>query len=214
MRNFDGIIFDIDGTLTSTNELIFGAFNHVAEMYLNKRLTSEEIIANFGPTEDVILKEWCGNNYDEGRAEYYKFYSDNHHMAGLYPGMKELLAFVKSKNILTSIYTGKGRDAALITLDKFDIRRYFDFVVTGDDVENFKPSPEGITQFVEKFNLDKERVLMIGDSPVDILASRGAGIKIASVLWDSYAIDEVLKMNTDYIFYTVDELYNFIEKNI
>jgi len=54
MKKFEGIIFDIDGTLTSTNELIFASFNHVATKYLNKKLTNEEIISLFGPPEDTI----------------------------------------------------------------------------------------------------------------------------------------------------------------
>jgi len=58
MKKFEGIIFDIDGTLTSTNELIFASFNHVASKYLNKKLTNEEIISLFGPPEDTILKGW------------------------------------------------------------------------------------------------------------------------------------------------------------
>ena len=97
---FDGFIFDIDGTLTSTNQLIFDSFNFIAKKYLNKTFTDEEIVAMFGPTEDVILKEWCRENFEEARAEYYKYYSDNHWMAKLYPGIKEVLDYLKSKNIL------------------------------------------------------------------------------------------------------------------
>jgi len=59
---FDGFIFDIDGTLTSTNQLIFDSFNFIAKKYLNRAFTDEEIVAMFGPAEDVILKEWCGEN--------------------------------------------------------------------------------------------------------------------------------------------------------
>ncbi len=63
-NNFDGFIFDIDGTLTCTNKLIFASFNHIAEKYLGRTFTDEEIHSLFGPTEDVILKEWCGERYE------------------------------------------------------------------------------------------------------------------------------------------------------
>ena len=75
-QQFEGFIFDIDGTLTSTNELIFASFNHIAKKYLNKTFTDEEIISLFGPTEDVILKEWCGDKFEEAKEDYYNFYSD------------------------------------------------------------------------------------------------------------------------------------------
>jgi pyrophosphatase PpaX len=214
MRKFDGILFDIDGTLTSTNELIFASFRHIAKMFLHKEVTDEEIISNFGPPEDVILKKWCGDDYEAGRKEYYDFYAKNHNMADLYPGIKEILALIKSKDVLLAICTGKGSDAALITLKKLDIFKYFDFVITGDDVTKYKPSPEGINKFIQKFNLDKERVLMVGDAVTDILAARSAGAEMAAVVWDSYGKEEVLKVEGVKAFHTVAELKSFIAENI
>jgi HAD superfamily hydrolase (TIGR01549 family) len=211
MEKFTGIIFDIDGTLTSTNELIFASFNHVAEKYLHKQFTDKEITKMFGPTEDVILKQWCPDNYDEARKDYYDFYEKNHSMADLYPGIIEILDILKRNNILLSIYTGKGRDASIITLQKLKIYDYFDLIITGDEVKEHKPSPEGITMFLEKFRLPKDKVLMVGDAPADIRASRTAGVKVASVIWDSYSKDEVLKLTPDYLFYSVYELKEFIK---
>ena len=214
MKKFEGIIFDIDGTLTSTNELIFASFNHVASKYLNKKLTNEEIISLFGPPEDTILKGWFNNNLSDAMEDYYRFYKDEHHMADAYPGIVEILEFIKSKKIPLGIFTGKGRKSALITLEALGMDKYFDLVVTGDDVVNHKPSGEGITKFVNEFSLTKEKVLMIGDSTGDIKAAREAGIKIASVIWDSYAKEEVLKQKSDYIFHSVNELKEFLEKNL
>ena len=82
--------------------------------------------------------------------------------------------------------------------------------MTGDDVVNHKPSSEGIFKFVNQFGLKPERVLMIGDSVSDIKASKEAGIKIASALWDSYGHDEVKSMQSDYYFNSVKELQQFL----
>lgn len=213
MKNFDGIIFDVDGTLASTNELIFSSFNFIFEKYLNKTLTPEEIVSYFGPTENQIIEKLF-EDPEKVKKDYYKFYSDNHHIVDLYAGIKEILEMCKEKNILLSIYTGKGRDAASITLKKLFIYDYFDLIITGDEVKEHKPSPEGVTLFLEKFNLNKERVLMIGDAPSDVTAAHGAGIKVASVLWDSYAKEKVLQMKSDFIFYSVEELKKFISENI
>lgn len=211
MKNlFEGFIFDIDGTLTSTNQLIFNSFNFIAKKYLNRTFTNEEIIAMFGPTEDVILQKWCGNEYEEARKDYYQYYSDHHGIAELYEGIKEILHHLKSKGYPIGIFTGKGKTASLITLKKLGVDLYFDLIVTGNDVENHKPSPEGILKFVNHFGLKPERVLMIGDSVSDVIASKEAGIKIASVLWDSYGSKEVKTMNSDYYFYTVAELREFL----
>ncbi|MGA7838372.1 MAG: HAD-IA family hydrolase [Ignavibacteriaceae bacterium] len=214
MTKFDGIIFDIDGTMTSTNELIFASFNHIMNKYLNKTLTNNEIISLFGPPEDVILEECTGENYPAARKDYYDFYADNHEMADLYPGIYEILDFIKSKNIPLAIFTGKGKEAAKITLKKLKIYDFFDLIITGDDVKEHKPSPEGILKFVGKFNLTPQRILMIGDSPSDIKAARGAEVKIASVLWDSYSKEKVIELKSDYVFHTVGELRNFLKTSL
>ncbi|MCK7522226.1 MAG: HAD family hydrolase [Ignavibacteriales bacterium] len=127
-------------------------------------------------------------------------------------GIKEIHRSSKGKNILLSIYTGKGRKAAIITLKKLAIHDYFDLIITGDDVQEHKPSAEGINKFLEQFSLRKNEVLMIGDSPADIKAANSAGVKIASVLWDSYAKEKVLQLKSDFVFHSVEELKMFLEK--
>lgn len=210
MNQFKGIIFDIDGTLTSTNDLIFASFNFITKKYLGKTFSNEEILKWFGPTEDVILRKFCGDDYEKAREEYYKFYSDNHFMADIYPGMKEILVQLKEQGVLLSIYTGKGREAAAITLKKLSIYEYFDLIITGDEVKEHKPSPEGIEIFLKKYHLSKNDVIMVGDSPSDVKAAHAAGVKVASVLWDSLAKHHVLQMNSDYVFHTVAELKKFL----
>jgi pyrophosphatase PpaX len=210
---FDGFIFDVDGTLTSTNQLIFDSFNFIAKKYLNRTFTDEEIVVMFGPTEDVILRKWCEERFEKAKEEYYKYYSDNHWKAKLYPGIKEILDYLKNRKFPLGIFTGKGREATMITLRKLEVDHYFDLIVTGDDVANHKPSAEGILKFVDHFKLKNERVLMIGDSVSDVKASKEAGIKIASALWDSYRKDKVLTLESDYYFNSVEELKNFLIKN-
>ena len=83
INSFDGFIFDIDGTLTSTNQLIFNSFNFIAKKYLDRTFSDEEIVSMFGPTEDVILKEWCGEKFEEAKIDYYEYYSKNHSIAQL-----------------------------------------------------------------------------------------------------------------------------------
>lgn len=209
---FKGIIFDVDGTLTFTNQLIFNSFNHITKKYLGKSFSDEEIISLFGPTEDVILKEICKDEYINARKDYYKYYRDNHDIAQLYDGIKDLVVDINQAGILLSIFTGKGRTSALITLDEMGITDYFDMIISGDDVKNHKPDPEGINVFLQKRNFSPAEVLMIGDAPSDIIAANDAGVDIASVVWDSYAEDEVRKLNPNNLFHSVAELRDFIFK--
>jgi HAD superfamily hydrolase (TIGR01509 family) len=210
---FKGIIFDVDGTLTFTNQLIFDSFNHITKKYLGKSYSDDEIIALFGPTEDVILKEMCKEEYESARSDYYAYYKNNHDIARLYDGIKELIIDIDKTGTLLSIFTGKGTTSALITLDEFGLTNYFDMIVSGDDVENHKPSPEGIIMFLDKHKFNPKEVLMIGDAPSDIIAANECGVEIASVVWDSYAESEVRKLNSKNLFHSVADLRKFIFNN-
>ncbi len=215
MPKFSTFIFDVDGTLAHTNKLIFASFRHVAKKYLNKEVSDEEIISLFGPTEDVILKEWMNDNYATAREDYYNFYSNQHNiLANTFQGMDGILNSIKSSNKNLAIFTGKGRESTRITLEKIGYDNYFDLIISGDDVKNHKPAPDGILKILDHYKLNDDEVLMIGDSQHDVEASQSANVKIASVIWDSYAKEEVIKMNPDYVFHDITDFKIFIEDSL
>lgn len=216
MNRITCIIFDLDGTLTSTNELIYATFNHVSEKYIRKVFTPSEITAMFGPPEEIAIERLIGNEQlDDAMDDFYTFYEKHHpRMANAYEGIREMLEFLKSRGILLAIFTGKGKRTALITLEKIGIKNFFDLVVTGSDVQNHKPSAEGIRKVMQRFGLQPEQVLMVGDAVSDVKAAHEAGVQIAAVLWDSYGKENVLKMEVDYLFHSVTELVAWLRSAI
>jgi HAD superfamily hydrolase (TIGR01549 family) len=204
----------MDGTLTQTNQLIYDSFNHIAEKYIKKRLSQQEIIALFGPPEKEAVEKMIGSErIDAAMKEYYDFYHVRHNeLASIFPGTKEILAFLRSKGVLIALFTGKGRRTTEITLEQFEISSYFDVTVTGDDVDEFKPSGDGIRKIMNKFSLHPGDVLMVGDAVADFRASRESGVAIASVLWDSYGKDEVLKLYPDFIFHEVRVFFDWLKE--
>jgi pyrophosphatase PpaX len=208
------VIFDVDGTLTETNELIFATFNYVAKKYLNRHFTPGEITAMFGPPEEVAVERLVGGERSAtAMADFFDFYRSNFRsMAKLHPGMDEVLRFLKERNLLLAVFTGKGSHSTEITLQELGILQYFDKIVTGQDVVNHKPSSEGIRKVMEHFNLSPDEVLMIGDAVADVKAAHEAGVPIAAVVWDSYAKEKVMRMEPDYLFHDVSELYGWLRQ--
>jgi pyrophosphatase PpaX len=212
MNKLKCVIFDMDGTLTQTNQLIFDSFNYIAKKYEGKKYTDAEISAMFGPPEEGALVAIVGREQiRQAMTEYLDFYSQHHNeLARLYPGILELVAALKRHGVQLAVFTGKGIETTTITMEKFGLKPYFDYVVTGSDVVNHKPSAEGIHKIMEHFGLRPEEVLMVGDSVGDVKASREAGAKIAAVLWDSYTKEKVLQMKTDYVFHNVAEFSEWL----
>lgn len=203
----------MDGTLTQTNQLIYDSFNHVAEKYINKRLTPAEIVSYFGPPEKEAVEAMIGKRHlEKAMDEYYAFYRERHNeLASLYPKVEEILQFLTLHSVAIGLFTGKGRRTTDISLEQFGIQKYFDITITGNDVDEYKPSGNGIRKIMKRFSLLPEEVLMVGDAVADVKAAREMNVDIASVLWDSYGKEEVLQLNSDYFFYTVDEFFSWIK---
>jgi pyrophosphatase PpaX len=214
MKNLKCIVFDMDGTLTQTNQLIYDSFNYIAQKYAGITYTIPEIHAMFGPPEEeALLVIVRPDQMDEVMKDYLEFYRAHHSQsARLYPGIDEILCYIKEQGKSLALFTGKGTHTARITLQEFHIDKYFDFVVTGNDVVNRKPSSEGLLKIMEHFALQPNEVLMVGDAVSDVKAAHEAGVKIAAVVWDSYAKDMVMQMKSDFVFHDVEEFHNWLKK--
>ena len=103
-----GVLFDIDGTLTRTNELIFATFNFIATKYCGRTYEPREIIALFGPPEEGALVPIVGKDrLGAAMDDLCEFYRGHHHaMASLHAGMDDVLAFLKTRGIPLGIFTG------------------------------------------------------------------------------------------------------------
>jgi HAD superfamily hydrolase (TIGR01509 family) len=206
-KRFSCIIFDLDGTLSLTNELIFASFNHIAQRYTGKVFSPSEITAMFGPPEEYAVEHIVGRErLQQAMDEFLKFYDEHHPvMARAHEGMRDILAQVKRHGVVLALFTGKGKHTTMITLKHLGLQQYFDLIVTGHDVQKHKPSSEGIQKVLKIVGLEPQEVLMVGDSVADVNAAHEAGVKIAAVLWDSYSKENILQMEVDYLFYSVAE---------
>ncbi len=209
-------IFDIDGTLTRTNELIFASFNHVAQKYLRRTFPPEEIVRLFGPPEEGALRVMFGDELVQTALDELCAYYAEHHaaMASVHPGITEILGFLRDHGVQLAVFTGKGRRTAMITLDALQLTSFFDMVVSGNDVVRHKPDPEGILKVMSAFGTLPDRTLMIGDSVGDIKASRAAGVRMATVLWDAHDRERVLQAAHDLVFDSTGEFLEWLRDRV
>jgi pyrophosphatase PpaX len=201
------VIFDVDGTLAQTNQLIFATFNHVAERHLGRSFTSKEIIGLFGPPEEGAVEKVFGQEQVPAIMEEMCTFYRAHHgdMAAAHGGIISVLDLLKRHGVRLAVFTGKGRRTARITLEELGMSSYFEHVVTGNDVRQYKPHPEGILQVLTAFDVPACETVMVGDSMSDMTAARRAGVTFAAVLWDAFDRERVLGENPDFSFFTTGE---------
>jgi pyrophosphatase PpaX len=193
------IIFDFDGTLANTLPICYYAFQSVFKEFDNRDLSTEEIKAMFGPSETGIIRDNLSNlNKEQAIEFYYEKYLENHsNLVELHAEIDDLLRYIKESGLKLGIVTGKARRSLDISLEALDMEEFFDVIITGDDVKEPKPHPEGVIKTLSLLGVQNNEAIFIGDSEADILAGVQAGVYTIGVQWlpDYQTLDFVTEPN-------------------
>ncbi|MDV6166859.1 HAD family hydrolase [Flavobacterium sp. DG1-102-2] len=215
MKNIKAVIFDLDGTLANTLPLCISAFRKSIEPLISREVSDEEIIATFGPSEEGTIMALAPNDYDKGVADYLSHYETLHEMCPApFGGVIELLELLKNKGIPTAMVTGKGRNSAVMSLERFGISKYFEVLETG--IPEGPSKPKGIQAVLNTFTgVANEEVIYVGDAPSDITACRQVGVPIIAAAWAETAEPEkLIAMHPDELFYDVPSFAKWLEAKI
>lgn len=179
------VLFDFDGTLVNTNDVIIASWQHTYKHYRGREESIEKITACFGePLLITMAREFPEVAPEESAEVYRQFQQQNAHLlVKIFPGIVDLLKALKEAGYRMGIVTSRTRESALRYMDMFGITEYFEAMVTCDDTTVHKPNPEPILLGLEKMGITKDEAIMIGDSPFDIKCANNAGVKSVMVDW-------------------------------
>lgn len=193
MKQLDTILFDLDGTLIDSNQLIIDSFKYVFKEALpDVILTDEDYQSFIGPTLWASFSKYEKNKekIDE-LVMLYRAHNNAHHDAVLaFDGALSLLKELKRRGFKIGVVSSKMRYLVLRGLEITHLMPYVDVVVGMDEVKNHKPHPESLLLAMDK--LGSKEAMYVGDHPADIIAGKRAGIKTCGVSysWHDTLIDE------------------------
>lgn len=179
------ILFDLDGTLIDTYHLYLESYRRALEPHLGRAPTDAEIIARRPSSERRFLAEWIGEeNANDSHATMREHYAALHGALGegVYPGVPEMLAALRSAGYRLGIVTGKGRATWEVSRSLL-YQGEWEVVITDDDVRAPKPDPEGILLALSQMGAEPRDAVYVGDSLGDLDAGRRAGTRVAAALW-------------------------------
>ena len=202
------LLLDLDGTIADTIPLIFEAFRHAVAPWVDRPPTDAEIEATFGPPERGCLALMVpAAALDEAEEEFHQYYEPRvADRVAIFEGMAGVIDHARSMGWRVGVFTGKGRRSAEFTLARLGLRDRVEHLVSGDDVVRPKPDPEGVRRAAEALGVAVGRVLLAGDSPVDVVAGRAAGSRTAAVLWAAFRPDRLRQAGADFTCDRVDDL--------
>lgn len=205
------VLFDLDGTLIDTNELIISSFLHTLEKYYPGKYKRADVIPFMGPTLEETF-EGINKDWAEDMAKTYREFNISNHdlFVKEFDGVYETVRILKENGFKLGIVTTKRLDVALkgVKLTKLD--EFFDCIVAIEHVKKPKPDPEPILLALEQLRSVPEEALMVGDNHHDILGGKNAGTKTAGVAWSLKGKDYLAQFEPDYMLDNMSDLLSIL----
>jgi len=209
-------LFDFDGTLVDTTEMIFQSMRHATSSVLGRDdLSREELLANVGqplPRQMEIL--------NAEKAELllgaYRAHHEEHHDAliGEFPGVDEALYRLRTAGVRIVVVTSKRRRSVEMALEKFPgLDLVVDLFVTMEDTTEHKPHPEPLLKGLELAgDVPKDKAVYVGDSPFDVQAAKAAGLRSVAVSWGAFSVDTLREAEPDHLVPDIDAVVDVLLK--
>jgi pyrophosphatase PpaX len=196
---FDPVVFDLDGTVVDTVELIVESFRYATSTVLGKVLPDEFILAGVGRPLRTQM-ERLSAEHAQALYDVYREYNHRRHdeLIRGYDGIEEVLDALQAAGRRTGIVTSKSRDTTAMAFRAVGLEERFDVVVTATDTTEHKPSPVPLLLCLQRLHATAAGSIYVGDSPFDIQAGEAAGMATAAVAWGVFGRKVLLAAGPDY----------------
>ena len=209
-----GIVFDFDGTIVDSMQMVFSALNDALKRR-NLPTIEIELLGRMAglPVIDIISSKAHITKAaaKEVEKDVFKTYTSFCRTScQLLPHVESTLKTLKSKKIKLGLFTTTPTKPLMAVEKKFSLKDYFDIMIAKEDAEN-KPNPEGLNKIVKEFGIRKDECLYVGDSPIDILTGKAAGIKAIAVTTGIATLQQLKETNPDGIISDLEKLLVYID---
>ena len=208
-RRFDTYLFDLDGTLLDSIDLIFRCYRHAARTHLGELPPDKVWLDGLGtPLREQFSAVTSDSDLIEEMVVTYREYHHLHHdtSVALYPGVERALDGLSERGATLGVVTSKLRAGAERGLRLTGLIEHFPVLVAADDVKRPKPDPEPVEIALVRAGADRTNSIFIGDSPHDMAAGRAAGVATAAVLWGPFSADELSASSPTFLLEKPEEI--------
>ena len=183
MKDFDAVVFDMDGLIFDSERAGFECWSEVAKTYGFNDITAlyRECIGCSRVRVEKLVKGAFGEDFPFGRfrEEVFTLYTGRYGGGKMpvKPGAREILAYLKEKGKKTALASSSDREMVLRLLDGAGLTEYFDGIVAGDMVTRSKPEPDIFLAACRLLGTAPERTLAVEDSFNGIRAAHEGGLR-------------------------------------
>lgn len=214
-------LFDFDGTLVDTTDLIYQGLRYVVRKVLDEEPERDVLMAGVGqplPQQMAMLTGGRSGHerLDDELLETYFGYQKEHHeeLIRQFPGVEGSLTRLRDAGVMLAVVTSKRRPSVDMALDTFPgLGEVVNKFVTMEDTTEHKPHPAPLLKGLELLgNVPKEEAAYIGDSPHDVAAARAAGLSCVAVSWGAFSEKSLRDAEPDYLVPDLDSAVDVLLK--
>lgn len=193
LKDIRAVLFDLDGTLIDTVELIRVSFRYATRTVLGEEFPDEVTMANVGQPLARQFHDMAPQHAEELLRVYREFNRAHHdELAKAYSGTQETLRELQRRGVPMGIVTSKGTTAAAMGIERFGLGGFMSVVVTADDVARHKPDPFPLEFAAGLLGVGMGYCMYLGDSPHDMQAALSANAIAVAALWGVFVREDVL----------------------
>ena len=213
--SYKAVIFDLDGTILDTLQDLANSVNHALRTHGYPERTLDEVRGFIGNGIRVLMRRSCPADISEAAQEEalatFRVHYDAHckDFTGPYAGIHDLLAALKERGIRTAVVSNKIEPAVIVLCDEH-FPGAFEYMVGNRPDLAPKPSPDSVNEVIGKMGLDKQDIVYIGDTEVDIQTADNAGIDCIGVDWGFRDGDYLRDLGAKYIVNTPMEVLDIV----
>ena len=199
--SYTTFLFDLDGTVLDSIELILRSYRHTLETHLGIVPPDELWLKGLGTPIWVQLRHWTEDpDQIAAMVETYRTYNMEHHDALVrpYDGIVTVVEELKARRRLIGLVTSKARSGAERGLEVTGLAPSFDVIVAADEVVHPKPHPEPVLLALERLHARPADAVFIGDSRYDIECGHAAGVGTAAALWGPFGREDLEDLDPDH----------------
>ncbi|HLJ84718.1 MAG TPA: HAD-IA family hydrolase [Candidatus Eremiobacteraceae bacterium] len=177
-------LFDLDGTLIDSTDLIITSYEHTYRAH-GRLVNGEQIRAALGmPLQDTLAQHFRGSELREAMSTYLEYNLARHDEAvRQMAGVAELVRRLRNGGLRLGVVTSKLRESARRGLTLCNLDGVFEVIVAKEDTARHKPESDPLLYALAALEAEAGEAAYVGDSPLDVEAADGAGVRSIAALW-------------------------------
>lgn len=209
------ILFDLDGTLTDSQEGIVNSIEYMLEAYGIRVEDRSQLRPWLGPPLKDSLMKYYGFDRKtalEGVDKYREYFDRKGIFENkVYPGVETMLSQLKERGCELYVATSKPETAAVRIMEHFGLSRYFTYV-GGATLDDSRTKKGDVLRYVLGIigDVDKSQIIMVGDRENDVMGAKENGVEVIGVLYGYGTRQELCEAGADYIAETAEDILKFV----